>query len=297
MRLKRAMRMFFVVSVVILASCNTDYSKEVRQSVQDVLKLDFSAYHFWGTPVGNFGIGTMYLKSAQNVDPASISDQALIAIPDTYYSDKLTDAQKSQLFALLFPDGKVGQFSLSRHAIKGVKLEVAIPNIQNIIGANGSIDFNKDVQVELTANQARVRKTNWTEIGRAIQRNEIQQDIKNHLQARDVMIAMNDIVLDGYTAKVTVKASTNVGLDAALKSKLNSVVGDASAKFKITSSEEGTYSIQATDTVVVATLFREIPQGVLAAADADAFPALRVPNQNLDKMREIYIRKLQGLQH
>lgn len=83
--------------------------------------------------------------------------------------------------------------------------------------------------MDLLAGDARARKLNWTELSRAIKANQIQDDIKAHLLARDVIIAMDDILIDGYKATVKINANTNAGLDAALKQNVGKTLGNASA--------------------------------------------------------------------
>lgn len=294
--MSRILRVLVVVVALSLAvGCNSDYSAQVKASTVRVLGPDFKGYHFWATPVGNFGIGTMYLKTAANQNPSQIVDSALIAISDTYFVSTLSATEKEEILKKLFPDGKVGRYSVNEHIVSGVDFSAALPNIAQMLNVNGNLDFKKDVHVDLQAGDARARKLNWTELSRSIKANQIQDDIKTHLLARDVIIAMDDILLDGYKATVKLNASTNAGLDAALNQNVGKTLGDASAKFSFTRTQDGTYEVTATESVVVATLFREIPSGVLEEKDTDEFPITPVKKSNFGKMRDLYLRKLSSL--
>lgn len=277
-----------LLALAMLVACTSDYSSQVRDTMQRVLKQDFANYQFWATPVGNFGIGTMYLKSAAQQDPATIPDNALIALPDTYFASTISQANREQLFGKMFPDGGVGSFSVNEKLTSDANLSVAVPNIAGMVGVNAGLDTTKGVTVELHADQARARKTNWTELSRAICDGAIADDVKTHILARDVVIAMNDIIVSGYKANVHVNTSTNPSLDVALtNAAVKKEIGDATAKFKITKTQDGTYEIAITEPVIVATLFREIPAGVLAEQDADKFPIVKVGSGNFDRMRSI----------
>jgi hypothetical protein len=273
-----------------LAGC--DYSTEVKKSVKRVLGQDFGSYHFFATPAGNFGAGTMYLKSAGNRKPSEIGDEALIAIPDTYFANDVPAAEREALLRRLFPDGKIGKFNVNEKLAKGLALEVAVPGISGVINASGTVDLKKGVTVELQAGETAVRRLNWTELARARNDKKIAADIVEHLDARDVMIAMNDVVIRGYTAVVTIDATANAGLKAELdKAAQAAPVTLPSGKTSFSSGQNGTYRIEVTDPVVVAILFKEIPVGVLAAADTDKWPVAPVRSGVASRLQELVARR------
>jgi uncharacterized protein YajQ (UPF0234 family) len=292
---RRAVGGLAVALVLICVAC--DYSTEVRKSVQRVLKADFGKYHFYATPAGNFGVGTMYLKEVARVDPSTVSDNPLIAIPDTYFAASVTSEQRKDLIAKIFPNAKIGDFSVNETLAKGVSFQAALPNIQGALqSASAGLDFSKGVTVDLQAKQAISRKTLWTELKRAMMANQIADDIKDHLTRRDVIIAMNDVIINGYEATVKIDTKTNAALDAEMSKNVGKVLGDASLKLKIDSGQNGTYHITSgDDAVVVAVLFREIPSGVLEEQDPDTWPVVKVKAQSYPKLQEIYKKRLSEL--
>ena len=282
-------KVWCVAALCLLTAC--DYSTEVRKSIQRVLDDDFGNYHFFSTPAANFGIGTMYLKSANGEKASDIGDEALIAIPDTYFTQNLPQQEREQLLKRFFPDGKIGKFSVNEKLARGVALEAAVPGIGGLVNASGSLDLKKGVEVELQAGETAVRKLNWIELARARNDGKIASDIALHLDARDVMIAMSDVVVRGYTAVVRIDTSANAGLKAALeKAAEQQPASLPSGSVKFSSSQNGTYRIEIADPVVVAVLFKEIPVGALAS-DAEGWPERAVAKDVASRLRDLVMRR------
>lgn len=286
-----ALRSLLILALVCLsAAC--DYSTEVKKSVQRVLGQDFSSYHFFATPAGNFGVGTMYLRSTASQKPSDIDDQALVALADTYFAKEVSSAERDEILKRLFPSGTIGKFSVNEKLMKGVALDVAVPGISGAIGAGGTVDLKKGVEVELQAGETVVRKLLWTELARARTEKKIAADIVQHLDARDVMIAMSDIVVRGYTAVVKINAAANATLKAALdKAAQGPPVKLPTGTTSFSSGQDGTYRIEVTDPVVVAILFREIPIGAQAASVSDAWPEVTVSGDVLSRLQDLVVRR------
>lgn len=281
----------FVPCALLLVLAGCSYSSEVKKSIERVLKQDFSSYHFFATPAGNFGAGTMYLKSANGAKPSQIGDEALIAIQDTYFASDVPPAERDALLKQLFPDGKIGQFSVSEKMVQGVALDVAVPGISGVLNASGNVDLKKGVEVELQAGETAVRKLNWLELRRARESKKIATDVVQHLDARDVMIAMNDIIVRGYTATVKLDATANAGLKAELEKAADALpVTLPSGKTSFSRGQKGTYQIKVTEPVVVAVLFKEIPVGALAGSDSDSWPTAKVSAEVIARLQQAAVR-------
>ena len=281
-----------MAAALALAAC--DYSREVRNSVKRVLKEDFANYHFFATPAGNFGIGTMYLKGADARRPQTITDQALIAIPETYFADHVPRAERDALLKAFFPDGPIGKFSVNETLARGLSLDVAVPGIAGALTGGGSVDLKKGVTVDLQAGETTVRKLLWTELARARKAGKIADDIARHLDAGDVVIAMNDIVIRGYRAVVSIDATANAGLKAELDKAASVGLSLPSGKASVSSGQNGTYRIETSEPVIVAVLFKDIPVGPLSAAGTDAWPDRPVRDDFVSRLRELAMQKRAG---
>jgi hypothetical protein len=286
----RVRRLMLLALVALAAAC--DYSTEVKKSVQRVLRQDFKSYHFFATPAGNFGVGTMYLKSAQSLNPSTVGDEALVALTDTYFAREVPPAERDEILKHLIANGTIGKFSIDEKITRGMALDLAVPGIGTVLNGSGTLDLKKGVEVELYAGETTVRKLVWTELARARRDRKIADDIAAHLDARDVIIAMNDVVIRGYTALVKLNASANVGLKAELdKAAQGGPVKLPSGSTTFSSGQDGTYRIEVSDPVVVAVLFKEIPIGAQATADSAAWPTVTVPADVISRLQQIAARR------
>lgn len=278
-----------LLAVFTLAGC--DYSSEVRDSITRVLKQDFPNYHFFATPAGNFGIGTMYLRGTEGQRPEQITEQALIAIPETYFTEAVPADEREALLKKFFPDGAIGKFSVNETLARGLTLDAAVPGIAGALTGGAAVDLRKGVSVDLQAGETAVRKLLWTELARARNSGKIADDIARHLDAGDVVIAMNDIVVRGYRAVVTIDAGANAGLKAELDKASGAGLSLPSGKASVSSAQNGTYHIETNGPVVVAVLFRSIPVGPMSGAASDAWPEVRVKGDMVSRLRELAMRK------
>lgn len=283
-------RTVVITLTALLASC--DYSAEVKKSMQRILKQDFRAYHFFATPAGNFGAGTMYLRSAQNRSAAEIGNEALIAIPETYFADHVPAPKRAEILKELFPEAAFGTFSVQEKLATRIGLDVAVPGISGVLTGGAALDLKKGVEVSLEAGRAAVRKLNWTELRRARREKQLADDIVQHLDARDVVIAMNDVVVNGYTAVVRIDAAAN----ATLKGEMDKAAAQApvtlpTGKVTFSTGQNGTYRITVNEPVVVAILFKEIPVGAQASENADTWPSVSLSKLLASRLGELAVAR------
>lgn len=287
-------RVFLCSSVFLVfgfvSGCQTHYDQEVRSSLTRTYGSDLSEYTFRGNPVGNFGVGTMYLKDLK--DPSKTPDQSwLIGHPDSMFEERLTAQEREHLLNGIIAQGSLGSARVNQNISSNLGLETAFPSLQTLLDASGDVNLSKGVTVVLGASEAINRKLNWTEFREAVRTNRIKPAIAQHVKEGDFVVAAADLVLVGYKAKVTVDKNAN----AALHAKLNEVVGkvlgkDTSAKVRVQRTDSGTFEVEAVNPVVAAVLFKDPPRprgargdGFLLTKDADAVEMWRAVQ--LDRKR------------
>lgn len=279
----------FIVFVFV-SGCQTHYDQEVRSSLTRIYGSDLSEYTFRGNPVGNFGVGTMYLKDLK--DPSKTPDQSwLIGHPDSMFEEKLTAQEREHLLNAIIARGSLGNARMNQNISSNLGLEAAFPSLQRLLDASGDVNFSKGVNVVLGASEAINRKLNWTEFTEAVRANQIKPAIAQHVKEGDFVVAAADLVLVGYKAKVTVDKNAN----AALHAKLNEVVGkvlgqETSAKVRVQRTDSGGFEVESVDPVVAAVLFKDPPRprggrgdGLLLTKDAPTIEMWRAVQ--LDRKR------------
>jgi len=81
----RFMYVVIITSFLALSGC-ASYSKAIQKAVEKTYKRDFPSYTFRGSPVGNFGVGTMYEAKVAEVDTKKYvpGSSWLLAHPNSY---------------------------------------------------------------------------------------------------------------------------------------------------------------------------------------------------------------------
>lgn len=282
--------------MLALAACarHPQYSDEIRSALQRAYH-DFGDYTFRGTPVGNFGVGTMYLKEVK-FDPKHVERSWLIGHPDTWFSDSVTTEEKEALLQNIFVPAPLGDARLEESISTRLGLEVTMPVTKLVLTAGVKLELERGVKVTVSAANAVNRRMNWTEFTRAIKKDKIKPEVAGHVARRDYVIAAADILLNGYKAKVAVDRSVNADLHARLTKALGTVLGkDIGLEIKISRSADGTFDIEATNPVVAAVLYKEPPApplgiapfGRVAADDIAEWPTVRIDNKVLRPLEEL----------
>lgn len=276
--------------LVFVSGCQTHYDQEVRSSLTRIYGSDLSEYTFRGNPVGNFGVGTMYLKDLK--DPSKTPDQAwLIGHPDSMFEEKLTTQEREQVLNRIIARGSLGSAQLNQNISSNLGLETTFPSLQKLLDASGDVNLSKGVSVVLGASEAINRKLNWTEFTDAVRTNQIKPSITQHVKDGDFVVAAADLVLVGYKAKVTVDKNANAALHAKLNEAVGKVLGkDTSAKVRVQRTDSGGFEVESVDPVVAAVLFKDPPRprggrgdGFLLTKDAPAIEMWRAVQ--LDRKR------------
>jgi hypothetical protein len=276
-----------------LAGCSTSYDKEVQKSLVSIYGHDFDEYVFRASPVGNFGVGTMYARDIE--DPGKNPESGwLIGHPDTMFEPSVSAQEKAELLARIFPEGSLGSKKLSQTISTGLSLEAVIPNLRGLIDAGGDVDLSKGVSVTLSASEAVNRRMNWTEFVRAIKAGQIKSEIAKYLnRPGSFVLGAADIRLEGFKAFLTVDKSVNASLHASLNEAAGKVLGkESSLKVKVSQSEEGAFTVEAVNPVIAAVLWKEPPsaRGPLLAEnvpDPREWGAAGIDQQKLTSLEKL----------
>src|SRR5258708_25962715 len=78
-----------------------DYSKEMKSMLQNSLKVDYKAYQFFGIPMSNFGVGTMYPLESKS-KKLDVKTPGLYSDPNTWCAD-ISDVQRDDARKFIFP--------------------------------------------------------------------------------------------------------------------------------------------------------------------------------------------------
>lgn len=284
--------LILVLVLATLTSGCANYADEMQKALKRIYKRDFRGYTFRGTPVGNFGVGTMYMNDIEN-PKVPIEERWLIGHPDTWFPDTLPKEEREALLAKIFVRGPLGSVSLQEDISRKLGLDLTIPVLREILSLGAAFNLEKGVQVTLKASEATNRRMNWTEFEIALRDGKIKPEIKSHVERRDFVLAANDIVLHGYKAAVTIDVKVNPELDAKLTEAVGKVLGkDTQLKVKFTSGTKGTYEVEAVHPVVAAILFKTPPQvAPLAGTDPEDWPTVAIDNRVLKPLEELLSRK------
>ena len=294
--MSRPARGFFAacatVVFLLMSGCTPKYSGEIRNALKRVYRSDFPGYTFRGTPVGNFGVGTIYLNDIQNPS-VPIEERWLIGHPNTWFVDAVTEQEKAVLLGKIIEKGPMGSAALTEDISRKLGLDLTVPAIKDIVSVGANVNTEKGVKVTLKASEALNHRMNWDEFQIALRDGKLKPGIAEHVQKRDFVIAADDIVLSGYKALVTVDTKVNPELNAKLTEAVGKVIGqDTNMKIKISSSHAGTFEVETVSPVVAAILFKTPPPAAAqATANISAWPTVTLDPQRLTQLEGLLSHK------
>jgi hypothetical protein len=283
--------LFAAILTVACAASRANYAGEMQSAVKRIYGKDFPDYTFRGTPVGNFGVGTMYsLDITQPNLP--IDENWLVGHPNTWFDNSVSSAERSQLMSRIIERGDFGDQSVTEQLTDKLGLSAAVPAIHGLVSGGADINLEKGVKVVLKAAGAKNRRLNWTEFQSAAQNGKIRREILPYLQQRNFVIAADDIELSGYAATITVDKKVNAELAAKLDGLRGTPLGDGSLKVAAGGGTEGTYEVTAVNPVVIAVLYRRPPAAIpLANERIDDWAPVRVDVNVLRPLEDLLITK------
>jgi hypothetical protein len=286
--------MLFCALLLAIATsgCTASYSGEIRKALKRVYYSDFPGYTFRGTPVGNFGVGTMYLNDIQN--PSSpVEERWLVGHPNTWFVDTVTEQEKTELLGRIIEKGSLGSAALSEDISRKLGLDLTIPAIHELVSAGANVNTEKGVKVTLSASEALNHRLNWDEFQIALRKGKLKPEIGQHIQKRDFVIAAADLVLSGYKAVVTIDTKVNPELNAKLTEAVGKIIGqDTGMKIKISSSHSGTFEVETSNPVVAAVLFKMPPSSApQAVPDITSWPTATIETGRLTQLEKLLTQK------
>ena len=251
----------------------TDYAQEMQKAFKKTFRNDFRQYRLFGLPVSNFGAGTMYPASAETAfDPTA---QGLYADPNTWWGEGVDEQQQKDLLPKIIPGGGTGPLSFKIDTTKKFSLAVVFPTLLKLLSVDSKVDYNKKVQVSISASTADNHRLNWSLLRQYADNGKLASYVRKHLDAHDYLITIDDIVLYDYKASLVIDKNLDANANAKLVDAWKAFSKDSSAKFDWSSGEKGDFSVKAKDPVVVAVFIGKEPEGrTLSVKDAsDLKPA------------------------
>ncbi len=280
----RILLLLCVVAAMAPLASGADYASEMKRALRSTFKADYGRYQFFGLPVSNFGVGTMYPAAAKASD-FDVTTAGLYGDPNTWWIDDLTTAQKEQLFREAFPGGGTGPIALKFDKKKHFSLDLVFPALAKLLSASGNIDYKNHITVALDFTNADNRRINWSALGDDTPK--IKPSVVKHLQAKDYVITIGDVVLYGYSASLVVDKTLDVGAKAKLLNAWKAFSKDTSVAFSYSTGEAGNFSVKATAPVIAAIYVGEPPPGQqYSAENGSKAAAVAIPNEVIQRLSE-----------
>ena len=277
-----------VLCLVLAVGC-TNYPKEVRKALEREYGHDFPSYTFRGSPVGNFGVGTIYADQILDGKRQPQEDW-LMANPNSWYADSVTDPEKKELDNKIFEKGPMGSYALKEKISSNLKLSASIPNIAEVLNADATVDYEKGVKVTLKASEAINRQMNWSEFENAVHKGKMQPYVRDLVDSYSIVVVSHDIILKGYSAKIQVDQSLNQELNVKLNEAVGKTVGiDSKLSVGITKKSEGVFEVTAVNPVVAAVLFKHPPRLKPLPSEGQPRIVRLPPPDSLDQWEKVVI--------
>jgi hypothetical protein len=237
-----------------------DYGKEMRKSLKSCFGADYSKYQFLGTPVSNFGTGTMYPRNASQKD-FDIKTAGLYGNPQTWWSQSYTQAQIDALLLPLLPNGNVGAAKCNLNLTKTFSLDAILPSLYKLLTLNGKVDYKKSVQVQISADDVVYHPLAWDVLSDYIKDKKIKPSVLAHFDANDYLITIGDIVINKYSVKLVLSKNLSADAQAKLTNAWKQFGANSGIDASFSSGDNGDYSLTATAPVVAAVYVNAPPPG------------------------------------
>ncbi|SRR5581483_3998742 len=273
----------WLFAAAVLASCSHSYEKEMQKALKGVYAghSELKSYVFRSSPVGTFGAGSMYLKEMENGKVASPDASWFIGYPGNWWADNVTEEQKTKALKSIVVAGSLPPRDLSNQISKSLGIDATVPALYDYVNLGVKTDWKHGVKVKLSAKKAANHRVDWDAFAKANKDHLLRDKIDDHIQKRDFIIGAADVEVTGYTAEIELDDSVDVGI----KAKLDSVaaagmLSGTDLKVSASASQKGVYTVQASDPVIVAVLYKEPPAAIsLAASDIMSWPTARIDNR------------------
>lgn len=260
---------------------SADYASTMRQALRSFAG-ELPSYYFRATPIGNFGVGSIYLDDVSDPTLKHVESSWFLGGPDSWLAPSLTRSQRQQWLARLVVEGSLGAFDLSTSTSRSLNAQAGMAILSAMVG-NASIDYSNGVETSFQASEVRDRRLNWAEFETALQAGLITPVVARVVRQGQFVVAAADVVLLGYRAQVAVDDSRNPTLSATLRTNiLMPQRSSATAGFSVAEEAHGRFLVTAKQPVVAAILFKRPPPQSKDLGEHTPRPALDAwPDANI----------------
>ncbi len=272
------------------AAVTQDYASSLRNAL-----LPFTdrlpGYHYRATPLGNFGVGSVYLGAVRGPDLSRAESGWFLGGPQSWLATGLPAAQRREWQNRLIAEGSFGPLQIDASRRRAIEASLGVA-IFMAIGAGAALDFERGADVSFRASEVRSRRLNWAEFMNASGAGLVAREVADAVQRDDFVIAAADVVLLDYRAEVAVDESINPSLGASLRAKSNALVakgGPFAGALALHESTRGHFVAASSQPVVAAVLYKRPPPrpkgGPPPTADLDRWPAVDPATSSLESVQ------------
>ena len=260
------------------------YAAAVRNALQAYAQ-DMPGYQFRAAPIGNFGVGSLYLEDVGDPGLTQVDKAWYLGGPDVWL--RTPAATREQVMTRMIAEGSLGSYSAQTSHDRTVDVQAGVA-ILSALAANASIDYRRGVTTSFEATEVRNRRLNWAEFENALNGGRIDPTVAKIVREGRFVVVAADIVLIGYRAEVSVDESVNPALAASLRANiLFPQLRGASAGFRVSEERQGHFVAVASGPVVAAVLFKRPPSSSKSLGagekrpDVDTWPTVAVDDKTL----------------
>jgi hypothetical protein len=99
---------FLLLAPILEPFGSGNYAKENQKALRSLFGDQFKGYYFRASPLGNFGVGSMYLDEPS----VPVENRWLVGHPDTWFIDTLSVAERQRFMDRIVVRGELGSRSL-----------------------------------------------------------------------------------------------------------------------------------------------------------------------------------------
>ena len=254
------------------------YSAAMRQAIGSVAG-PLPGYLFRTTPVGNFGVGSIYVDDIAGSDLAQVESSWFLGGPDTWLASTQAATERQRRIARMISEGTMGALHLEGSGAREIQAQVGIALV-TALGGSASLDAQRGVETRLQADEVRQRRLNWAEFQAALRAGLIDREVSALVTRGRFVLVAADVVLVGYRAEISIDESRAPALAVNLRTKaLLPAVARGSANLRVAEATRGRFVVTSQQPVVAAVLFKRpppTPKDGSSPSDPDAWPAANV---------------------
>lgn len=274
-----------------------NYGAAMRQAIASVAG-PLPGYLFRATPVGNFGVGSVYVDEIAGADLAQVESSWFLGGPDTWLASTLAPAERQRWIERMVSEGTMGALRLEGSGASEIHAQVGIALVA-ALGGNASLDAQRGVETRLQADEVRQRRLNWAEFQAALRAGQIDREVAAVVAQGRFVLAAADVVLTNYRAEIAVDESRAPALAVNLRTKalLPWRVGITS-NLRVAESARGRFVVSSLQPVVAAVLFKRPPpvpkDGRPMPNDLDAWPQANVSERTAAAVESKVLKAREG---